>query len=789
GKTTLMQAFAGTVAREPNARICSGQCLPQYGMSEAYLPVLDAIRQLCQEDPQAIDVLRLHAPMWLMQLPSLMTAADREQFLRDGASTTPERMLREMGAALDALTAHAPLVLVLEDLHWSDYSTLDLISYVARRRRAAHLMLVGTYRPAELIVSGHPLKSVKQELRAKQQCDELQLESLTGGLIARHLAERFPGHQFPAALGVLIHERTEGNPLFMVNSIDHLVAEGLIGSDEHGWRLTAPIETIELGVPDSIRQLIETQFDRLHPDDQRLLEAASVAGTEFSAAAIAAALGDGVADVETRCEQLSRRHQFIRNCGTQVLPNGTSASRFGFVHAVYQQVFYERMLPSMRVQVHRGIAEGGEEVYGERTSEIAAELAMHFEKAADHPRAARYLHRAAVIALGRSAYREAIALSRRGLELLDSLPDGDEKSRHRLLLHMTLGVPLIATEGYGSSHVGTVYREARRLSEKLGHMSELSHVLWGLWTFHTLRGELSTALGIAGEFLELAERAGAPGLALRGHWTMQITCTHQGRFRPALEHFEKALSLHETDQQRDDVLADALDAGIAMRGFAGWSLWFTGQADRALVPVREAVALARRRSEPHGLAHALVFAAIVHQLRRERHDAQQYAEEAMLVSDGHGFALYRAMAQIIGGWALIGRTTDDRAANEIREGLSAWHNTGARLMRPHFVALLVEALPEGPGDAGIELLDEALALSESTGECYYQAELYRLKGERLARRHPRDFAAAVECFEQSLAVARQQGGVSLELRAARSLSEARARFPHSTAARTLVSIE
>ena len=277
GKTTLLEAFARSLASKPNVWICSGQCLAQYGMSEAYLPVLDAISQLCREDPWVVDVLRVHAPMWLMQLPSVVTPSDRERFGPEAVSTTRERMLREMGETVDALTARATLVLVLEDLHWSDFSTLDLISYLARRRRAAHLMLVGTYRPAELIASGHPLTPVKQELIAKQLCDELQLEELTEVAVGRHLAARFPGNRFPVALATLIHERTEGNPLFMVNTIDHLIAERLIEPHEQGWQLTVPIDAVTVGVPDSVRHLIENQFDRLDAHDQRIVEAASVA--------------------------------------------------------------------------------------------------------------------------------------------------------------------------------------------------------------------------------------------------------------------------------------------------------------------------------------------------------------------------------------------------------------------------------------------------------------------------------------------------------------------------------
>ena len=199
---------------------------------------------------------------------------------------------------------------------------------------------------------------------------------------------------------------------------------------------------------------------------------------------------------------------------------------------------------------------------------------------------------------------------------------------------------------------------------------------------------------------------------------MEITSTHQGHFRLALEHFDKALSLYDPRQDPDDIFVDALNPGVAVRGFAGWCLWFIGQPDRALVRIEEAVALARDLSEPHGLAHALMFAAVFHQLRRERPIAQQYADAAMALADEHGLVFYGAIAQIVRGWALIGRGNDDHAAEQMRQGLAAWQRTGAQLMRPHFLALLAEACPPtGRKDQeGLQILDEALALAESTGE-------------------------------------------------------------------------
>src|SRR6185295_6500700 len=446
------------------------------------------------------------------------------------------------------------------------------------------------------------------------------------------------------------------------------------------------------------RHLIDTHIERLDAGDQRILEAASVAGAEFSIASVAAALDTDPAEVDARCDALSRRHQFIRDAGGEVLPTGETAGRYGFVHAVYRHVLYERLSVSRRALLHRRIGDQREALYRDRAADIAAELAMHFERAANHHKAARYLQQAADTAMQRSAYREAVALSRRGLELLATLPDTPDRARQELWLCITLGVPLIATEGYAASSVGDVYRRARTLCDRLGDTPEISQVLWGLWTFSVLKADLPAALEIADEFLRLAERLQYPGLAVRGHWAMEITATHQGEFARAVDHFDKALSLYEPERHRGDALQYALDPGVAMRCFAAWSLWFVGQIDRSLACMHEAVALAHEIREPHGMAHALVFAAVLHQLRREPLLAEQQADAAIAVSDEHGLALYQAMASIVRGSSLAGRPGDTDAVDLMRRALAAWRDTGAQLMRPHFLALLAAALPPSTDD-------------------------------------------------------------------------------------------
>jgi DNA-binding winged helix-turn-helix (wHTH) protein/predicted ATPase len=770
GKTTLVDAFVRGPAADSGLLIATGQCLEQYGTSEAYLPVLEAVSQLCRDHPAVVEVLRTHAPMWLLQMPSLVTSSDRETFGSEAFGASRERMLREMGEALEALSAQAPLVLVLEDLHWSDFSTLDLISYLAHQRRAARLMVVGTYRPAELIASGHPLKAVKRELAAKQQCEELVLEYLDEDAVAEYLAVRFPGHRFPGALAALVHDRTEGNPLFMVNTIDYLVAEGLVSQQPDGWEVTAELDRIKLGVPDSIRNLIEKQIDHLDATEQRTLEAASVAGAEFSHFAVAAGLDEGAAAVQATCDALARRHQFLHESGVQTLPNGDVAGRFGFVHAVYRSVLYERISAARRVLLHRRLAERAEQVWGDRAAEIAGELAMHFERATNHDSAARYLQQAAEIAMRRSAYREAVALSRHGLELLAKLPDTGDRARRELQLNLRLGVPLVATEGYAADVVGVVFTKARELCERLGDPPETAQALWGLWTFRILRAELEPALEIAREFVRLPERLSYPGMAMRGDWALGITFTHSGDFARAVVHLEKALVLYEPDQHRDDAFLYGLNPASTVRCFEAWALWFIGRPNQAVVRVHEAVAIARDLSEPHGLAHALSFASVMHQLCREPDAALEYANATIEVSREHGLALYHAMGEVVRAWALIVPHRNEEVLPQLRRGMVAWERTGARLMWPHILGLLADALVStSRGEEALGVLDEAIGTAEMTGECNYRAELYRLKGELLRTREGAA-AAAEASFLRALAIAREQQALSIELRSAMSLA-------------------
>lgn len=344
GKTTVVEAFkqvlrAGSHSSTP--RIGRGQCIEQYGSGEAYLPVLDALSRLARhdDDQTLVDVLRRHAPTWLVQMPALLDSADLERLERRTLGATRERMLREMAESLEVLSAERPLLLVLEDLHWSDYSTLDLVTFVAQRHEPARLMILATFGPVEVYARDHPLKAIKQELEARGQCEDLPLTCLSPLHVEEYLQRRFAqaaGAPPMSALAPLVHRRTDGHPLFMVNVADYVASLGFSGLPD----------SVMSSIPRNVRQMIEKQIDRLSADEQRILEVAAVAGFEFSAASLAAGLEEGDVDaIEDTCASFVRRAQFLVARGSQRWPDGTVAGAYSFIHALYQNILYYRVAP------------------------------------------------------------------------------------------------------------------------------------------------------------------------------------------------------------------------------------------------------------------------------------------------------------------------------------------------------------------------------------------------------------------------------------------------------------
>ena len=525
GKTTVVDAFVADVAARASVEIAYGQCVEHYGSGEAYQPVLEALGRWCRgpRGERRRALLRHHAPTWLAQMLGLLSMADEEVVQGLLTGTTQQRMLRELAEALEIIMADTPLVLVLEDLHWSDYATLDLLAVLARRREAARLLVLGTYRPTDVLVQGHPLHTVVHELRLHGHCAALPLGLLSDAAVEAYLAARFPDQSLPTGLVPWLSRRTEGHPLFLVNMVEHAVAQGWVCAGAGVWDGPAARAEGTGDIPETLRQLIERQLAHLGDEAQRLLAAGSVAGLEFTATAVAAGLAIDVAQVEEWCERILRRGHFLRRQGRDVWPDGTLTARYGFAHTLYREVLYNRLPPVQCQRLHQRIAARLEAGYGGRVHDIAAELAVHWERGYDYARAVRYRRQAAANALRRHAHREAITHLTAGLEFVHTLPDTPARAQQELVLQDMLGLALMVTKGYAALEVGSTYSRARALCQQVGDAPQLVSVLHGLWAFHHNRAEYHTAHALGKQLLSLGHHGGDLASLVGAHQALGTT--------------------------------------------------------------------------------------------------------------------------------------------------------------------------------------------------------------------------------------------------------------------------
>ncbi len=770
GKTTLIDAWLARLAGEAPIGIARGQCVEQFGTGEPYRPVLEALGRLCRgpSGKAWVALLGAQTPTWLAQSPGLVPAGELEALQRRIAGVTRERMLRELAEALEVLTAQQPLVLVLEDLHWSDPSTLDFIAVLARRPEPARLLLLGTYRPPEVRHRAHPLAAVLHELALHGHSVEVPVTMLAEDAIATYLTHRLPGLTPVGPLARLVHQHTEGHPLFMVTLVEAWLTQGVLREQEGVWRLDAEVEALHDQVPDSLRQLIEGQLDRLSAAEQRVLEAASVAGVAFSAAAVAAGLGQAVEQVDDACAALARRGQWLQAMGEQCWPDGTVAGGYRFGHALYQQVLYRRIAAARRVRLHQRIGARAEVGYGAEAGARAAELAVHFVRGRDYPRAVPYLRQAGENAILRSSYQEALTHLTKGLDLFSLLPDTPVRAQQELDMLVALGRALRPSKGLAAPEVEATYHRARELCRQVQDPLQLLPVLEGLVPFYLVREELRTGRELGEQMLSLAERIHHPAALGSAHVMLGSALFLCGEFEAARTHLEQGLAFYTPQQYRSHDFLHLPNSEVFGLCRLAAVLWCLGYPDQALQRSQAALTLAREWSRPLRLVEALIYAAQLHRLRREAHLTYEHAEAALGLARERGLQQRVAEAMMERGWALVEQGREEAGMAQLHQGLAAYRATGA--WGGSYLALLAEALRNmGQSEEGLRVLAEVPAGRDSSGAGQGTAEVYRLKGELLLTCASQHQAEAETWFQQALAIARRQQAKSLELRAAMSL--------------------
>jgi DNA-binding winged helix-turn-helix (wHTH) protein/tetratricopeptide (TPR) repeat protein len=452
GKTTFVEMVMQRLV-ERGVDILLGHCIENLGADEAFFPLIEALEDRCTgpDGDRLVGALRDRAPTWLAQMPKLLDAEDAASLQNKVSGATRERMLREFCEVVEISSMDHPLAIIVEDLHWSDDATLKVLSRLARRDLRASVMILATYRPVDVLIENPPVRDVHQELQFHGRCTEFALDKLSASDVEHYLELRFDDAELARALGAAVFGRTRGQPLFVAALVDHFVARGAIVQCEGRWQLASQEGDLLIdGMPDDLHAMITNQINRLNGADQRLLEAASAAGFEFSAAAVAGALELDTTEVERGCEALVRSTRVLVGSGIDEWPDGTIAGRYSFQHALYQEVLYRRLAPAQRAVTHRSLGERLETGYGSRAAEVAPILALHFEHGRDFPKAVHYLGLAAENSTRRFASQEAAIYFTRALDLVDRLPAEDRVQARLTLLYERSWVRCSAGDFRGS---------------------------------------------------------------------------------------------------------------------------------------------------------------------------------------------------------------------------------------------------------------------------------------------------------------------------------------------------
>jgi len=769
GKTTLVEEVLAEIQQaNPASRIARGRCSERLAGAEAYLPFLEALDSLIRASPALARVMKADAPSWYVQLAASHDGSV-ERLIREAPAVSQERMKRELSIFLQEVSASNPLVLFFDDLHWADTSTVDILAYVGTKLASMPLFIVAAYRSSEMRLRTHPFLPVALELQARGVCQELPLGFLTADDIETYLDLEFRGHGFPRAFASLLFAKTEGNPLFMTDVVRDLRDSKVIDKDAGRWALVRSVPEIENDLPETVRSMIQRKVAQLGDSDRRLLVAASAQGYSFDSAVLARALAIDPGDVEERLQALDQTYGFVKYSKEDELPDQTLTLRYRFVHVLYQNALYATLTPSRRASLSAAIAGALVAFHGDKSATIAAELAFLYQAARDWPRASEHFLKAARNAARIFANQEAIALCRRGLDMTRRTPDSSERARQELKLQMTLGPSLMTVKGFAATETLQTHVRAEALAEQLGDDAQLFRVLFGLAIVSVVRAEYGKARRYAERCLEQAERAGDAALLVQAHWVLGLSLQYMGDLVESRRHLERSIALYDPVKHATHVF---LYGAILNRAHLARVLLYLGHPDEAHTLVAESVAASEKMRHPVGLCNALSVAVTLEAFHGNTERILEMTTAMIFHADEHGLPYYAGLATIMRGWALAMEGQVDEGIAEMTAGLAAHRSVETEQQRAYYLVLMAEALCEADRfDESERALDEAAATIEKTDERLCEAELYRIRGEVLAKRWQSEAAKAA--FERAIVIARAQHARAFEVRAARSLAALR----------------
>jgi tetratricopeptide (TPR) repeat protein len=731
-----------------------------------FLPFVEIFEQALASASSPVafrDALGSEAPEVARLMPQLKRIfPDIPATLEVSPEHSRRLLLTSITKIIERVALTSPLILVLEDLHWADEGTLSLLEHIARSISEMRVLIIGTYRETEMSRASALADTLGRLIRL-HLLERTNLSGLSQSAVAEMLRS-LSGQSPPSRLVDLIYANTEGNPFFIEELFQHLVERGKLLLNQG-----ATLDIADVEVPQNVRLVISRRLSGLSKGARSMLETAAVIGRSFTFELLHASAG-GDADELLGFVDESEGAGLITS--TLQYPD----ARFRFAHELIRRTVIDAQSAPRCQRLHLKVADAIEQLHAGALDEHIADLAHHFwqaGKAADSERTIHYLQMAADAAIRGSATVEAIGHLKNALTLLSGFPETAQRLQKELLLQTTLGTALVATKGFSSLEVKSVYDRARELSKTAGQSPEFFRVVWGQWISYASRSEYETAHELGERCLQLAQDERDPALLIEAHHALGVSCICEGQFVEGLKHCDEAVAIYDPERHASHVYSYGQDPAAICHIHAGQALWTLGYPDRALTRIEQGLALGRDVKHPGTSATTAAFAALVQQFYRNSSAVGELAETAVKISTEYNFAFSRGMGSILGGWALtqIGRRKEGIV--RMQEGLDDFRGTDAVILTPYFSALLVEAYSaDGRDQEASDLLDEI----DPSREPYWEAELCRLKGELNLRqlsslKSKVDIQVEVEdLFRRALTVSRKQLAKSLELRAAMSLS-------------------
>jgi tetratricopeptide (TPR) repeat protein len=788
GKTTLVNHFLGAVGERQPCLVARGRCSERLAGTEAYLPLLEALEGMLHASgsEDVSRTMRLLAPDWYAQV---RPATSGLKPAGPGPLGSWEQMKRQLNALFRELTRTRPMVLFLDDVHWADASTLDLMAYVSDRFDSLRLLLLMAYRPGEA-ADNTPFMQLRSHL-LRGRYRETAVAPFSRAEVQRYLDIAFPGHTFPESFVALLYERTEGAPLFLVDLMRQLVEQQVVTRAGEGWQVARPVQDLRPEMPASVRSLIQRTAERLLEEDRHILVAGSVQGFEFDSAVVARTLQIAAEDVEERLERIERTHGIIRLIEEHELSGRMPSLRYAFTHHYYHNVFHETLRAARRQKLSAATAAALREYRGAGGA-LASQLAVLYEAAHDFQQAATHYLAATKHAARVFANQETVLLARRGLEALAAIDPSADRDRLELQLQAALGFAMTSLAGYASPDVEAAYSRARELCDRLGDAAGRVAALFGIYRYYQVRARLRTAHEIGVEVLALAEQAGDPLQIVVAHNTMGPPLIHLGAYADAVRHLAAASAAYEPTQRPALRAVYGTDIGMTALLWRAMALWFLGQIEEAEDAHDSALAMAMEDSIPFELSYAHSMSAWFDHCRGNVAGVREHAERAIQIAGEHDLTYWLAIGTVFRAWAVTASGADTPADSAtLKHTIERFQQKGVELNLPLYLSLWADThRRNGEVAAGLDAVATGLHYVAANEDRCWEPELLRLRGELEAMESSQSGASSASA-EGSLRAALERSNAldshSLALRASVSLARLLTTQKRTEEAHTLLS--